>query len=200
MAIKVTIPDSWEEITIGQMQKFKAVEDLKSDHDAAKFIVETFTNLTDKEIGRLEANQVGHLVEEIAGILNDEIPAQLRERVKIEGVEYGFIPNLSRHTFGEEVDMTAFAGDFDQLHNLMAILYRPVVAKGVGGLYRIEEYDSDTLEERAELFRDKMPISVANGASVFFYTIAKSFMTSISTTMTEEMMNHFTQSGAGTQL
>jgi len=64
-----------------------------------------------------------------------------------------------------------------KLHLMMAIMYRPAV-EITKTWFKIEEYDSETLDARAELFKT-MPIKNVMGAINFFFHFIKASYESI---------------------
>jgi hypothetical protein len=91
----------------------------------------------------------------------------------IENQCYAFL-DLNKMTIGELADMDVLRQDPQRdkkLHLMMAILYRPAV-EITKTWFKIEEYDSETLEARAELFK-KMPIKNVMGAINFFFHFIK---------------------------
>ena len=95
---------------------------------------------------------------------------------EIEGIEYGFHPNLSNLKLKEFVDLdNALTESWQNMHKIMSILYRPITKKK-GDKYDIEDYDFISANKRAELFRDAMSVEIVNGAAAFFLNIAMDYM------------------------
>ena len=44
-------------------------------------------------------------------------------------------------TFGEYTDLDSYIGDWDNMHKVMAVLYRPITKKGLNNTYEIEKYN-----------------------------------------------------------
>jgi len=66
----------------------------------------------------------------------------------------------------------------------MSVLYRPVT-KWKGKKYEIEPYDSETIEERAELFL-QLPISYWFETSDFFLGVANLYITNIKASLEQK--------------
>jgi len=97
----------------------------------------------------------------------------------IETQCYAFI-DLNKLTIGELADMDVLRQDPQRdkkLHTMMAIMYRPAT-EITKSWFKIEEYDSETLEPRAELFKT-MPIKNVMGAINFFFHFIKASYESI---------------------
>jgi hypothetical protein len=88
---------------------------------------------------------------------------------KHNGVEYGFIPNFDKLTTGEFIDLDEYSKDKNKIHNVMAILYRPITQK-YKNLYQIEKYESSI--KYAETLKSAS-IEYYLGAMVFFLNISK---------------------------
>jgi hypothetical protein len=92
----------------------------------------------------------------------------LKRFVTIDGVEYGFEPNLSNMAYGAYVDISKYEtiGVDEKWAEIMSILYRPVVKKA-GALYDIKTYDGELYPEK---FMD-VPMDVHFGALFFFKSL-----------------------------
>jgi len=108
----------------------------------------------------------------------------------IENQCYAFL-DLNKLTIGELADMDVLRQDPQRdkkLHLMMAILYRPAV-EITKTWFKIDEYDQDSLNERAELFK-QMPIKNVMGAINFFFHFIEASYESIldSLILTSETM------------
>ena len=107
------------------------------------------------------------LVKDIVKALNTEV--EFSNMFTLNGIEYGFIPNLDSITHGEWVDLIEYEGNIDTMNKLMAVLFRPVTKKDKLGNYSIEPYNGT--KERADAFK-VMPLNIVNGALVFFLNLS----------------------------
>ena len=103
---------------------------------------------------------------------------------------YGFVPDVNKISFGEWLDLESNCKDFPKnLNKILSILYRPISSE-IGNKYKIEPYTAEHLTN-ADHFND-MPLSIANGALVFFSNIENELLNRslefLDTTMTSEMM------------
>ena len=60
-------------------------------------------------------------------------------KFKLNGVEYGFHPELDDLLLGEYIDLDNFIGDWDNMEKAMNVLYRPIIVR-LKDKYNIEEY------------------------------------------------------------
>lgn len=108
----------------------------------------------------------------------------LTQRFTFDGIEYGFIPNLSKITAGEFIDLDNYMSeDPKQLHKICSILYRPVKSS-FGRNYEIEKYEGT--DKLADIML-KVDCKVALGALVFFYLLSKSLLNLTNTYIQKEM-------------
>lgn len=108
----------------------------------------------------------------------------LVQRFEIDGVEYGFIPNLSKISTGEFIDLDNYLNEEDkQLHKICAILYRPIKSS-FNKYYEIEKYEGT--DKLADVMM-KVDCKVALGAMVFFYNLSKSLLNLTNTYIQKEM-------------
>ena len=85
--------------------------------------------------------------------------------------DYGFVPDINAISFGEWLDLDSNCKDFPKnLNKILSILYRPI-SNQLGNKYTIEPYTSAHLKNADDF--NEMPLSIANGALVFFSTIEK---------------------------
>jgi hypothetical protein len=160
MKVNLNIPTTLNEITLGQYQEFanlEEVSDLK--------MIEIFCKVPEVVVRNMKATDII----EISNIINEMFNTkhQLLNTFKLNGVDYGFIPNLEDITFGEYVDLDTFISDNANLHRAMNVLYRPIELKR-GNRYTIKEYDPNT----SDVAKD-FPLDAVFGAVVFFYSLGK---------------------------
>jgi hypothetical protein len=108
----------------------------------------------------------------------------LQRFVQIDGVEYGFEPNLSQMSYGAYLDCIKWDTiTIDKnWSKIMSILYRPVKKK-VGLLYEIEPY-SGVVDEKKFL---ETGMDVNFGALFFFIDLLKTLSNSILKSMKDQM-------------
>jgi len=164
------IPVKWDEVSIKQYQELMVVAE-NEDLSDIEIMVRSVAALTGAEVEHLTKAPIKHLrdVYSTLSILTSEMPNnELRRVIEIEGIEYGFIPDMNDLTFGEFVDLDTWLQDgYKNLVDILVVLYRPVV-KRKGERYIIEEYDTSTTIDRASIFSKSMSIDSVYGAIVFF--------------------------------
>ena len=182
--MKVIIPTDLSEITLGQLQALTKLEG--SELNSIEMQKQTIELLTDVERATIDLFKLTDLNDVYGKLLSlSKRSDNLTQFVTIEGVKYGFHPNLSEISTGEFADLDTLCQDFNEnLHLIMSILYRKVTIEK-HGKYQIEPYDGD-VEIRARLFKKQMPANVVNGALVFFWTIGKDYLSDSLSSLVEE--------------
>jgi hypothetical protein len=173
--MRVVIPTDLKEIKLSQYLRYLKV--LKDNQDDETFVciqmVAIFCNLSVADVMKIPVNDFAEIVENLAKVL-DQKPERVKT-FKMDGVEYGFIPNLDKITLGEHATIDSLLGSDENLALLMSVLYRPIIKK-VTPFYQIEEYDGD--ESKAELFKD-VRMDVVTGAILFFWSLSKELLNNI---------------------
>jgi hypothetical protein len=131
--------------------------------------IQAITGLKRDDIRKIDMATIEKIVKAYAeGLKNDE--KVFKQFIEIDGIKFGFHPNLKSMTFGEWLDLSELSKNFPhQLPELMCILYRPVTAE-INQQYKIEEYDSDVHLKYAPQMR-KLNLANVNAALLFFSTL-----------------------------
>lgn len=168
-SIKLLLPENQSEITVGQYMQFVALSKRKdelNDYQLNKRKIKLFTGLTMREVDLIALTDFDSILAQIDKALDEE--AKFESKFEMGGIKYGFIPNLNNIKAKEWVDLTEYQGKVDELHKLMAILFRPITKEVKGNGYSIKNYTGT--DEYAEVMRG-MPLSIASGGLGFFLTL-----------------------------
>jgi hypothetical protein len=138
--------------------------------------IQAITGLKRDDIRKIDMATIEKIVSAYAnGLRNDEKVFQ--QFIEIDGIKFGFHPNLKSMTFGEWLDLSELSKNFPhQLPELMCILYRPVTAE-INLQYKIEEYDSDVHLKYAPQMR-KLNLANVNAALLFFSILRNDLVSS----------------------
>ena len=171
------VPTAWNEIPLGRFMDYMAQYDEEATADRKQLVlVSTLTGAPKPLLEKAKKNVIDQAVEELNKIMTREASKQLNLIIEIDGVEYGFHPNLHDLRLKEFVDLdNKLTNGWETMHEVMAILYRPVTKKK-GDKYRIEDYDFKTAKKRAEMFKEELSVDTVNGAAAFFLSIAVSYL------------------------
>ena len=198
--IQVNIPTEWRDITIETYQKyFDIVESRKKEEEKELDILSLLCNLEKDIIKKIGVKQKQELLFKLSVFINKRLPKKLKKRIKFNGKNYGFIPNLSKITTGEFVDIEDYCKDTNKnLHKIMAVLYREIENQK-GDLYNIKAYNPDKVNEQE--FK-QLPMDIALGALDFFLSLGKDLLQNLSSyLMAQEKMlskKAYQENGVGT--
>jgi hypothetical protein len=166
MKVKLNIPDSLNELTLGQYQRYiKAIENTEDRKVQDIKMIEIFCETTSAVAMNMKLADIDSIVKHLIDILNTK--QDLVQKFTLDGVEFGFIPNMSDMTYGEYYDLDEFIHDWENMHMAMNVLYRPIKSH-YGEKYSIDKYNINSYEKMKE-----MPLDAVFGAHVFFYSLGK---------------------------
>lgn len=199
MKVKINVPENLSEITLGQYMRFLQIdmdENTKNSFALQK-MVEIFCDVNLKDIANIRFSDITTITNQLQHIFQQE--SKLIPQITLNGVKYGFIPNLDEMSLGEYIDLDNYFHDWDTMDRAMSVLYRPIKFSK-NGKYLIEDYDgSDNHIEMRNL-----PLNVVMGAKVFFYHIGIELLNHIpnflmEADMTDQQVQIFQQNTDGIQ-
>ena len=163
MKLTLSIPETLNEVTLDQYQRWLKVADGKElDNFLQQKMIEIFCGITLKQVLMLKAKDIEAIVADISKLFEAK-DSKFIERFSYNNQEFGFIPKLDDMTFGEYVDLDNYLSDWQLMHKAMGVLFRPITYKKKNQ-YLIEEY------ETADKYNMKqMTLDVVFGSLVFFY-------------------------------
>ena len=178
MAIKITIPTSLSEITLRQYKRFLEVQkEIDNDLALNSKMIEIFCNVKLEKVMLLKINDTNQIIEMLSNIF--ESKPNLVSKFKVNGIEYGFHPQLDDLTLGEYIDLDTFIGDWDNMEKAMNVLYRPILVK-LKEKYSIEEYKVGLEENLID-----MPMDAVMSSIFFLWNLGLE----LSTIMTKSLDN-----------
>jgi hypothetical protein len=131
-------------------------------------VISLFTGMKKQDVKKLVYTDYEGLIAQIIAACEQDV--EFEERFMLNGVEYGFIPNLDEITTAEYVDLSTIGMDFKEMHKIIAILFRRVTNEDAFGNYEIlpYKYDKALCEEMRQC-----PMNIVNGALVFFWSLSR---------------------------
>ena len=164
----------WSDVTLANWIKLINLNAETKSEEALETITE-LSNIPKDLISQLELKDISVIMSRI-GELQKEENSSLQRMIEVNGKRYGFHPDLDSITLGEYADVETFikSGIEQNLPELMAILYRPIVEETESGIYTIEAYDGN-ISIRAEEMK-KMSAEQVQSALVFFYHLGKELL------------------------
>lgn len=169
-------------LTIQQYQRLKSNEEKYQNSS-----VETLSLYTDIPVNQLKdlpLEQVNFVQEYITSqITSNSMKDELHNIFTHNGIEYGLENDWTKLAWGGWVDLEVFASDKieDNIHYIMAVLYRPVIDKKKGK-YTIKPYKADDIEDRANEFLT-LPVNYWFGASVFFFITGNLYISNLESSL-----------------
>ena len=169
-------------LTIQQYQRLKSNEEKYQNSS-----VETLSLYTDIPVNQLKdlpLEQINFVQEYITSqITSNSMKDELHNIFTHNGVEYGLENDWTKLAWGGWVDLEVFASDKieDNIHYIMAVLYRPVIDRKKGK-YIIEPYKADDIEDRANEFLT-LPVNYWFGASVFFFITGNLYISNLESSL-----------------
>lgn len=163
MKININIPESLNEITIKQF--FDFIECTKQSQDEQYLrlaMVSIFCDISIADIKKISSRDFIDISNQLTEVLKQE-PIHI-EKFIINGVSFGFIPNLEKITAGEYIELDTLFKDDETYLEQMAVMYRPITGT-YKDLYHIEPFEDTEKHKDIMAFA---PISAYLGSKVFF--------------------------------
>jgi hypothetical protein len=179
MKVEIVIPESLSEITLGQYQKYLKIEEQNNDQMFLQSkLIEIFCNVPLNLVLEMKLADSNAITQHLVELLQEQ--PQLVRTFKMNGKEYGYIPNLEDMSLGEYIDLDTHISDWDNMHLAMNVLYRPIENK-YGNRYSIKKYEtSDSLHLK------DMPLDAAISSVVFFYRLGMDLSENILNSLKEK--------------
>jgi hypothetical protein len=165
---------SWDDVTIAMWVELNNVD---TESPITKEIEEVAI-LTDTDSSELRSIPMSEFrkIQESVKFKHTPPKAEVTLKFDIDGKRYGMIPQLDFISTGEWMDAETWKEDaINNIHLYAALLYRPIT-KEDGEVYEIEPHKSSGFIERANLFKDRLSITVIHGTVLFFSTIATEYI------------------------
>ena len=192
MDIKINIPESWQEITLPQYLKFyNTIKPYVGTNEYEVKMLERsayyFCNIDADVLHKLPLEPFTQITEETFNLINSSSTQELVKSFEIGNTKFGFIPSLDEITYGEYVDLVTYTADtWENISEIMAILYRPITKQDSEGNYSIQNYNG-TNQDAVDLFKDKLTMDIVFGALSFFLRLQMDLATGILTFSKNQM-------------
>jgi hypothetical protein len=173
MKTEIYVPTKLSEIPLKNYQDFmKLVENSNDQEFIAQKTIEIFCGLNMRDVIKIKWSDVKELIAHFNDLFKQK--NEFTPTFKIEGLEFGFIPNLEDITFGEYVDLENNITKIDNFHKAMAVMYRPIKTRSKDK-YEIIPYTGT--DEFSDLMKFA-PLDVVMSASLFFWTLGNDLVNS----------------------
>jgi hypothetical protein len=162
--------NSWEDVTLEKWLQLIDFETGSKTEEATETIA-ALSNIPKQLVKELALSDVAVIMSRIAE-LQQKQDTKLKRIIEIDGIEYGFMPDLDSISLGQYADLETFIknGIEKNLPEIMAVLYAPIKEKK-NDIYIVDAYDGNIRLRTEEM--KKMSAQQVQSALVFFYTLGK---------------------------
>ncbi len=186
--MKITLPDNLNDITLGKYQDLMQIDEQDKNYDDLVFCL--FTGVDIKNIGGVKKKDKEDILRHINNSL--ENAGEFKNKFTIENTSFGLIPNFDNITGDEYTDLVKYSSSIgeddtnvENLHRLIAVLYRPIKLKDGLGNYQIEDYNGTS--GHCDIIK-QLPMSIVTGCLSFFLSLSNDLETAIQKYTQEEQM------------
>lgn len=162
--MNITIPTDLSEISLLKWEQ--VMQDIKLIDNEILLKIKLVSLICDVDldtVANMKMNDINEVYDVVFTMMNKE--PELVKTFEIDGVKFGFNPDLDNLKSNEFLDLSVYYGV--DIFRTMAVLYRPIT-KEYKGVYAIEKYKgSDTYFELMK----RAPASAYLGAAVFFWKL-----------------------------
>lgn len=164
MKLTINIPESLNEVTLKQYQKWLKIADGKEvDNFLQQKMIEIFCNVPLKQVLQIKAIDVSSICESINKLFEQK--PKFIDRFNHNGKQFGFIPKLDEMSFGEYIDLDTYLTDWEQMHKAISVLFRPIT------LNKKEQYLIEDYEGSDKYDLQNVTLDIVFGALVFFWNL-----------------------------
>jgi hypothetical protein len=172
--IKIEVPTKWSAVSLKKYLALRKDLDTYAGEEEA-ITACLFHHLCDFPLEYIQQLNIDTYIAIRQDLINffNNVDLPLQKFITIDGVEYGFEPDLSRMAYGAYVDISKYE-TFEineKWAEIMSILYRPVIKK-TGKLYDIKAYDG-TID--GDTFMD-VSMDIHFGTLFFLKTLLKDLL------------------------
>ena len=178
MNLTYTIPETKKDITVERFlsisRLYKLAEDRESEVTEIQLLSECL-NIPISLVDKLPFKEYQHALKVVTEALNTE--STLHLTFDLNGVKYGFIPDIENMSTGEYGTLDKLLGDADaNAYSILNVLYRPVIkekfykslfSKNKKGTYKIQAYNH---KNNTDIFKDA-PYEIYESALLFFLNL-----------------------------
>lgn len=183
--LEISVPQNWKAVTLRKylelLKDMEVYKDTPEAVDAALF--HHLCGVDVRYLSKLDISIYTDIRTQLHKLMSvEDLP--LVRRFHLDGIEWGFEPNLSEMSYGAYVDIQKYEEvKIDKnWAEIMSILYRPVTNR-IGELYEIKPYSGKIDKEK---FLD-VSMDVHFGAMFFFLNTLMDLLKDIQSSMKEEL-------------
>lgn len=167
----ISVPSNLNDIPLVRMQEYEQLPKDLDEFDKTIQAVSILCNISIKEVKAMPMDALNKVAAILLKALSEK--PKFETKFELNGINYGFVPNMDELTTGEFIDIENYTKSGD-MYKMLSVLYRPIIIEGQNGRYDIEPYNGKINDE----FK-LIPSGIAYGAMVFFWTIGIDLLNSI---------------------
>ena len=176
--MRITLPNSWDGITVGQFQDLYPVLVSESKLvERVPALISVLSGLPLQDVMKIKIEEYRKISKALSFLDTLDALTDVRDSFKVDGDRYSVDTNISNMCGAQYMDFMHFLGEckgdnnlvMQNLHNLLSCVVIKDERKRWG--YKRGEYDGSKIETTRKLIKDKMPISLAFPIAVFFWNL-----------------------------
>lgn len=163
--MKVVLPDNKDDIKLKDYMSLMKLDTESDNYEDEIFSL--FTGISLEDVGSVQIKEKKEVLNHVYNALNTE--GEFKQTFWIDGIEFGFEPNLDNITGDAYSDLVKYSQDrISFLDRQIAVLYRPIKSKDSYKNYTLKKYNGT--EGHIEKIRE-LPMSIVHGCEGFFLTL-----------------------------
>jgi hypothetical protein len=161
------LPASWSEVTFAQLLALKKVKFQEGDGSVLSLAltIGAIMGCDHKELMKLPSADFVKLANLTKWVHTFDIKPEFKNEFEFDGVKYKLTPDFANLTAGEmaSIEQYLIMGEEENTDKILSVLIREVDADG-----KLTEFDSNTVDSRADVLKKNLTIPLVNGISNFF--------------------------------
>lgn len=171
------------------IDKYQKIQGNPVKYSKPEEILALYLDVSVNELRDLPVDKIKFVETALSNYILEPKSRDLVTTFELHGITYGLENDWQHMSWGQWVDLEVYSQSdklTDNIHMIMSLLYRPVVSEK-GKDYKLEKFKSSKVEERAELFKNNLPIEMWFGVSTFFLRALNEYITHIDTSLKAKM-------------
>jgi len=172
--IKIQVPTSWNDVTIGQYIKISKLKKPEKDYTELKYLIDLILilcpNLSKEVLENITEEKLVEITGDWNWMVNLPIDNVVKE-FKIGDDKYIYDREVDKLSLGEMVSYETLIDSEEMTQNdALSLVLAIVLRKEIDGV--IEDFNADEIYNRIKLFEDNISIEQAYGL-IFFFLIGE---------------------------
>lgn len=171
------------------IDKYQKIQGNPIRYSKPEEILGLYLDISVDELRDLPVDQIKFVEVALSNYILEPKTRDLVTTFELNGITYGLENDWQNMTWGQWVDLEVYSQSdklTDNIHMIMALLYRPVTNEK-GKDYKLEKFKSSKVMERADMFKNNLPIEMWFGVSTFFLQTLNAYITHIDNSLKAKM-------------